>query len=728
MNIKLKEELAAALRTEYQCGRLIRLVARLAEEEHQYDIRSRIERVSEDYRRMADFMGQGYSDPDRGRLYEQLSKEAVDTGLDLYKRLDMERRPSFLRAQTRLANVSFSYDYIRSMAEGFVTDVAMLSLESGEGREQKQDEIYTAHQRSMSLLFDHILVSANWTAADSQFYTGLILSPTIDVIDAQTIVSAIGLSASQYFDMQKAATLAEVYLRADDERVRQKALVGFVFALDDSIKVYLEEQKEMCQRVCATDKNVQELYELQRQLYFTNNTEADSRRVQDEIMGDLMRNPNLKITRFGIEENDDPMTDILHPDASEKAMDDVERAMKKLSDMQKQGADIYFGGFSHMKRYPFFYDLSNWFVPFYLEHPGIRQACSKLRKLAVMRALLEKGSFCDSDKYSLTLALSTTIDMMPDNVKEMLNSPDVSFADIPETNIASPAYIRRMYLQDFYRFFNVYSDKGDYRNVLKDGGYATSNFMYSPLFEGTRLYEHVLEMVSFLKKNFSPGLRLLLNYALIYPHKDDPKYLITMGFLALAADSDRCLGYFKKVLAGDPANEQAMKGLARAELIHGDAAEAATLYDHLSLIHPERKVFVINRALALVKAGDCDKALNLLYKLNLDDAGDDNVNRALAWALLNKGDSKGAYDIYLRLMEKDAGGSDDVLNMGYAAWACGRVKEAASLFKHYCLMIRKKNGSAAALRQAFEDDERIFEVYNIGVADRALMIEMSVKE
>ena len=463
-------------------------------------------------------MREGYQDPERGMLYHKLFTKATNIGLDLYKRLDMQTRPSFLRAQSRVAGGGFSHEAIQSVMEDMVTDIAMLSLEAEEIKQQKQSEIFDAHQKKISRIFDYILVSDGWTEADSQFYTELILSPTIESNDAQTLVSAIGLSGSQYFDFQKNRSLAEIYLKAADKHVKQKALVGWVFSLDDSYPAYEEKLKGLCETICKSEKNIHDLFELQKQFYYCNNTQIDSDRIQNEIMGGLMKNPNLKFTRFGIEENEDSLNSILHPDASEKAMEEVEDAMKKLTDMQKQGMDIYFGGFSHMKRYAFFYDLSNWFVPFYMEHPDLRRANTKLQDISFMKDLLEKGPFCDSDKYSFALALSSSIDMIPNNVKEMLNNPDATFGGVAIDNTESSAYIRRMYLQDFYRFFNLYTDNRDFKNSLYSVNGETREFMCSRLFQSTGLPNYSLEMISFLRKNFRPKESVLYDFVHAYPH------------------------------------------------------------------------------------------------------------------------------------------------------------------------------------------------------------------
>lgn len=92
--------------------------------------------------------------------------------------------------------------------------------------------------------------------------------------------------------------------------------------------------------------------------------------------------------------------------------------------MQKAGSDIYFGGFSQMKRFPFFYKAANWFCPFYIENPEISSSIDKMENTSLVSNILENGPFCDSDKYSFTLAVSSVIAHLPENIKEMLNTKE----------------------------------------------------------------------------------------------------------------------------------------------------------------------------------------------------------------------------------------------------------------------------------------------------------------
>lgn len=126
-----------------------------------------------------------------------------------------------------------------------------------------------------------------------------------------------------------------------------------------------------------------------------------------------------------------------------------------MMNMQKAGSDIYFGGFSQMKRFPFFYHAANWFCPFYLEHPEISSTVDKLKDTPLLTNILNNGPFCDSDKYSFTLAVASVISHIPANMREMFNTKEALGQTVSDEDQRQPAYIRRMILQDMYRFFRL---------------------------------------------------------------------------------------------------------------------------------------------------------------------------------------------------------------------------------------------------------------------------------
>ena len=150
------------------------------------------------------------------------------------------------------------------------------------------------------------------------------------------------------------------------------------------------------------------------------------------------------------------MEDILDPDAADKRMEEAEKNINKILDMQKQGADIYFGSFKLMKRFSFFYTLSNWFTPFFMQHPGLSHLTKDLLSNKFVLSIINKGPFCESDKYSFALGASSVISHLPQDVLKMVeNIEDIDPAMKPDL-INTPIFRRQVYLQDLYRFFKLH--------------------------------------------------------------------------------------------------------------------------------------------------------------------------------------------------------------------------------------------------------------------------------
>ena len=82
------------------------------------------------------------------------------------------------------------------------------------------------------------------------------------------LVSALMLSTIQTFDVQKFITLLHVYLRTNDEYIRQRALVGWTFALGSDEQV-TDEPTMMVRDACQDPKVVQDVLDLQKQLVYS---------------------------------------------------------------------------------------------------------------------------------------------------------------------------------------------------------------------------------------------------------------------------------------------------------------------------------------------------------------------------------------------------------------------------------------------------------------------------
>lgn len=660
---------------------------------HPHQVNSdRLHAIRTDLQLMADYWKRGFKDPQLPSLYQKLMQRmyVLCANIKMQYNISQSSYLTSLIARVRLSARDFSPLNIRDELETFVSEIALLELEPEHQRAARQEKLYAQHQQAMVVLFSYLFTSDQWTDSQAASMEEMLLSPTIDSNDQQLMVSGIMLSLLEHFDMGKFRTLIHVYERAQDEQVRQRAFVGWVLAMDSPIaaSVY-PEQITLVEKLVEQEQCCRELVELQQQLIMTMNAEEDQKTIQREIMPDLMDGQHLRMTRNGIEETeDDPMQDILNPDESERKMAQVEESYQRMMAMQKQGSDIYFGGFSQMKRFAFFNELSNWFVPYSIHHPEVTESLKTTGGNHFLQTMMKNGPFCNSDKYSFTLAFQQVLNQIPQNIREMLDKGEAKINEVDTDELNKPSYIRLLYIQDLYRFYRLFSQKNRFVNPF-DKEEARYLFCADPIFTKTHLETSFNEVVAFLlkRKRTEEAARVLRNYG---EARRDFQFWMMAGYILQhhgkniepVVDGYDDLLCYQEALKLLPDNEKALVGYGRALFVRMMYQEALETYDKLLTINPDRKSYRLNRAVSLTNLGQYAGALKDLYRLNYESPDDQNVSRVLAWTLVCEGKYDAAVKIYNDLLKGDVQ-ADDLLNYGYCLWFSGHVDEAADCFHRF---------------------------------------------
>lgn len=647
-----------------------------------------LESIKNDYQLMVDFWLRGFDDEQRAVLYGQLLKRMDMLTMEMVRREWMAKASIVNSTSRRIENDSrdWSVEEIERQLETFVSDVAMLELEMPHVKEHKSEALYNEHKRLMSDLFDYVWTSGPWSETKSEAFKQILLLPTIDSIDKQLIVSAITLSLIHVFCINKLRLLVDVYRNADDEHVKQRALVGWVMGLDEKKQVIYPELEMLMKEVCADDHCRQELVELQMQQVYCSQADSDSRKIQSEIVPDLMKGNSLTMTRGGIVEMDDSsIDDILHPEKSEENVERMEKSIKRMADMQKRGSDIYFVGFSQMKRFGFFNEMANWFVPFYPNHPEIKNIWFDSKNNKFLKLISNTGAFCDSDKYSLVLAFDQIIRQMPESMLKAIREGDgvpmPVGGEVAAEEQRQPAFIRRLYLQNLYRFFALYSQRSVFKNPFTAKRLA---FFANSLFKNTQLGENMVGISKFLSQHSLPeeAKAVLKNVGEDY---HDINYHLECG-------------NFAEALMIDPDNMRAKRGYARQLFEQKNYNEALRLFTEISEAKPDNVSLSINVAVCLSHLNRFDEALKILYRLNYNNAQDVRVNRVLAWTLLLSDKMEQSKKLYENLVS-DNPSAEDYLNYGYCLWLMKNIVMAADVFDRF-VKISGDNG-ISVLKEEF---------------------------
>lgn len=698
-------------------------------DEHPYVLYSEdVKDIDENFRLMLHYKELGVEDKLRESMYAGMlgkMKTVVRNVRADYRRRNVDfYKDAYSHSFER--KYSFSEKAVRMRLEEFVSDVAMLQLEPEGKRGDMARQIYSEHYSFMQALFCHIVAGDLWTAEQSTAMADMLLSPTVDSADAQMVVSAMMLASMNNFDVNKFGVLVRVYAESQDEPLRQKALIGWALTLTDSTDV--DAQRNVLLPVCCRDDVARDLLDLQKQMFFCMNAEKDNDIIQKEIMPTLVKNSDINASRLGITGGEDNLKDILDPGAEDKAMEEVEDKFQRMIEMQKGGADIYFGGFSHMKRFPFFYSLPNWFFPFNINHPDISKARDGLKNNKFLCNLMQSGPFCDSDKYSFALAIGSVLDRLSPDMLEMMNNGTMPPEAAGGMESDSPAYIRRKALQDMYRFSRLYRWHEQIYNPFSKGN---AMFITNSLFDGTKVQRHLLDVGYFLMQRKEAQALSALVAKLESDTGSTASLFKGAYYMEFAADYTKAKACFQKAYEQEPENMRAIVGLAKSALYTDELKLAKSLFKELCSIAPDNKSWALDLAVACAKMEEYDEASKILFELDFKYPDSANVKRALAWTLMGQGKFVQADKAYGWLMSRENAGDMDYLNAGYCKWLMNDISEAASLFSRFYDKrtgnMEKKDGAdvyqemSDILDAEFDNDRLLLKRFGISYVDRMLL-------
>ena len=559
-----------------------------------------------------------------------------------------------LRNKVRASGRDWSWGEIRKCLESFVSNIAVLQLQNdNEAIQQRLEVIYEEQKKYRHQMFIYVLTELRLSDGDIQELEELLLTPTIDNIDQRMIISALTINGLMVFDPLKLRLLVNVYRKSDDIPVRQYALVGWALTLPRPPYYADDSLVQMIKDLVDNDATVrEELAQLQIQLAYSLSADKDSRKFQETIMPDIMKASNMRFTDKGVEmQDDDPMDDILGRSDTEKQMEEIEARMRSYIDKRSQGMDLFFQGFKHMKRYPFFSDISNWLVPFYYEHPDIAHAMRQMGGNGMLNLMLD-APMCDNDKYSFVFAFLSIMNKMPQEIIEQLQQtapPENAYRDW----MSDPAILRRNYLQSLYRFFQLFPYSESFVSPFCDTEEVEMPYLDPPswlivanktLME-TRFDNNIIDLLKyFLRKKDFGAVQFILDEYNDCDDSFDLCYVRTLFYAdSLPEYEDEFLHNIEYCLKVKPDSITLRKLYAKWLYSCEKFQEAKTLFGKLMEEKDGNRNYMFSYALCCHKLGDYDEAKKVLFRLAYEHPDDREVGILLASTLFLDGKTEDAF-------------------------------------------------------------------------------------
>lgn len=403
---------------------------------------------------------------------------------------------------------------VKSTLEKFVSREAMLFLNhdlSKEEQDQASARLYQEWEECREKIFGRFVSSGYWNDEERAAVKDTILSPTVDSLTSQLLVSAITLSAATVFDMGKFTLLYDIYRQTDDDEVKVRALLGWLLVSTNcgcyeqhpDFRSFAEQLTEDCKN----DQDLlAEIIKAQKMLAVTVFSEQKSIDYTNDIMSSLSKRflGDLKNKVADLLDADEDMRNLFGIDEDEETSEeespirsvdintdedgvdnlnvDVDSPLS-MDEMMDKGIDILLPQFKMLRdQTDFFTHLYNWFMPFYLKNPHVTEALGFVdEKRKFCKAFCSTARSCPADAYSLANLIISHPNEIPENIVDCYDDPeDEGDGSEPadEEEIVNEFFkepgehrakrIRINYIRNLLRFSKFYKEKDELFTILDE--------------------------------------------------------------------------------------------------------------------------------------------------------------------------------------------------------------------------------------------------------------------
>lgn len=403
---------------------------------------------------------------------------------------------------------------VKPTLEKFVSREAMLFLNhdlSKEEQDQASARLYQEWEEYREKIFDRFVSSGYWNDEERAVVKDTILSPTVDSLTSQLLVSAITLSAATVFDMGKFTLLYDIYRLADDDEVKVRALLGWLL-VSTNCGCYEQQPDfrsfaEQLTEDCKNDSDLlAEIIKAQKMLAVTVFSEQKSIDYTNDIMSSLSKRflGDLKDKVADLLEADEDMRNLFEIDEDEETSEEESPIRSvdintdedgvdnlnvgvdsplSMDEMMDKGIDILLPQFKMLRdQTDFFTHLYNWFMPFYLKNPHVTEALGFVdEKRKFCKAFCSTARSCPADAYSLANLIISHPNEIPENIVDCYDDPeDEGDGSEPadEEEIVNEFFkepgehrakrIRINYIRNLLRFSKFYKGKDELFTILDE--------------------------------------------------------------------------------------------------------------------------------------------------------------------------------------------------------------------------------------------------------------------
>ena len=680
----------------------------------------KLKNIESNYRFMLDYMAEGHEDSSRQDMIDLIRDHLHHANNLAYRESSLKDSSdvySSVRRMFILRNTSF-----QSLMDEYNTVIK----DKFDNKPEESFRIISASQSNLlNELFNYVWTMFGEDAEEYENINKTLDDPDVPEYLKSLIISAIILGNLQFFNPDSYEILINQYENTESLTIKARAITGILLiGLLNSGRLINNLKIRSRLLIFSEDEDLKNLFnEVLISIIRTYDTKRIDNKMRNEVIPGLMKiKPEIMDKLKNISNEAENFLSDSNPEWEEIIENsDIGKKLKEINDMQLDGADVMVTAFSNLKGFPFFSQISNWFLPF---SPGHYEFATL--PIQQDREVLEHltAVMCDSDLHSFLLSLSTmpetqrfaVLNNMQNQMKEAYEAMSNSIGETESNKLSRKL---RHTLQDLYRFFNFYSKRKEFNNPF------SSPFIYShfePLIKILNIDSNIIRLIAefYFKNNYfreASGFFELIDRI----ETGDFNIWEKIGYSYDRMQKyNEAVEWYSKADLVNPNNPWLEKKLAIALKNAGKSKEALEYYEKTLSREPEQYHLLMSAGQAYLSAGDNTNALKHFYHANYLKPEKLDPLRAIAWTELVSGNIEKAKGIYNKILNDSLSNKTDLLNAGHNALAGNDIKSAIKFYKTF---VEKSNFDITELVIAFRDDSETLKQLGIKTSDLRLIID-----
>jgi tetratricopeptide (TPR) repeat protein len=659
-------------------------IEKLVRHTSQSDYFYQLQYLAENYQNLLKYAFEGYPDPKREEILAGLSAAILNLADDAKHSL-IEKELIHQRFEKNMILKEFGDD------PGIISEkLDEMLFSKVMHRVTEETGTTTDEEHSISSIFLLLWLTNKLNDNYSDQLRKMISSDTLEWHDKSLVVSGLTMSLLRFFDPRKLLLLIE-FTETKQNQTYERALVGLVIALifyNKRVMYYPEIATAL--KELSNDEVIRSGIEaIILQLLMAQETEKITEEFEKDVLPEMKKmmpkiEDKLQLGKL-FEEEDEEGKNPGWKDMIDEVPGLFER-IEKFTRMQMEGGDVFMGTFKMLKGFDFFNKMSNWFIPYYAQHPYLSKLSSSDPE-AISRLLESMDHafyICNSDKYSFVLnfmmlpeqqqsMIVTHFESELQQMKEMSDEEKILGQDSSSNTI----FIQ--YIQDLYRFFKLYPSRNEFDDFFLNKIRFTNLYFYQTWFEQEKFteklaafyfdndhYAESIEIYQYISSKTEPHAEYFEKIA--YSYQKLKKY-------------EKAIEYYRKAELFDCDRLWVSKKLGLCYMKIRDWSNARKHFEDAARLKPDDLPLHVQIGQCCLNLNEFEEALEHFGKVRYYQPDNMKVLRPVAYCHFILGKLDEAAGFYNDILASDVSSPYDYMNAGHVQLCLGNRTTALILYR-----------------------------------------------